>query len=283
MNKIIKNVKVNEKIIIGNNKLTLIAGPCAIESEEMSLEVARNLKEICDRLDINYLFKSSFDKANRSSIYSPRGVGIERGLSILKKVKEEIGVPVVTDVHEPWQCEKVGKVVDVLQIPAFLSRQTDLLVAAAKTGKIVNIKKGQFMAPWDMKNIVTKMQESGNEKILLCERGTSFGYNNLVVDMTGLIEMRKLGYPIVFDATHAVQKPGGQGASTGGNREFVPYLAKAAVAVGIDALFAEVHPDPDNAFSDGPNQLKLEGIEKILKDINDIYKLVDKQKGDCIE
>lgn len=272
----IKTVKVNEEIIIGSNKLTVIAGPCAIESEEMSLEVAQQLKEICDRLGINYIFKSSFDKANRSSIHSPRGVGIEEGIRILKKVKEVVGVPVVTDVHEPWQCEIVGKVVDVLQIPAFLARQTDLLVAAAKTGKVVNIKKGQFMAPWDMKNIVTKMEESGNKNILLCERGTSFGYNNLVVDMTGLLEMKKFGYPIVFDATHAVQKPGGKGESTGGNREFVPYLAKAAAAVGIDVLFAEVHPNPDEAFSDGPNQLRLEDIECILDDINAVYKLTNK-------
>lgn len=269
----INKIKINEQLIIGEDKLTLIAGPCAIESEEMSLQVAKALKEVCDRLDINYLFKSSFDKANRSSIHSPRGVGLEEGLRILKKVKEEVGVPVVTDVHEPWQCEKVAEVVDVLQIPAFLARQTDLLVAAAKTGKIVNVKKGQFMAPWDMKNIVTKMQESGNENVMLCERGTSFGYNNLVVDMTGLIEMKKLGCPVVFDATHSVQKPGGQGASTGGNRDFVAPLAKAAAAVGIDVLFAEVHPDPDNAFSDGPNQLKLEGIEQVLSEINAIYKL----------
>lgn len=266
-------IQGDTKFDIGGNKLTLIAGPCAIESEEMSLQVATALKEICDKLDINYLFKSSFDKANRSSIHSPRGVGLQEGLKILKKVKEEVGVPVVTDVHEPWQCEQVAEVVDVLQIPAFLARQTDLLVAAAKTGRVVNVKKGQFMAPWDMKNIVTKMKESGNDNVMLCERGTSFGYNNLVVDMTGLIEMKKLGYPIVFDATHSVQKPGGQGSSTGGNRDFVAPLAKAAAAVGIDVLFAEVHPDPDNAFSDGPNQLKLEGIEQILSEINEIYKL----------
>lgn len=269
----IKKIKLNN-MEIGSENLTLIAGPCAIESEEMSLEVAKRLKEICDRLDINYIFKSSFDKANRSSIHSPRGVGIEEGLRILKKVKEEVGVPVVTDVHEPWQCKKAAEVIDMLQIPAFLARQTDLLVAAAKTGKVVNVKKGQFMAPWDMKNVVTKMQEVGNENILLCERGSSFGYNNLVVDMTGLLEMRALGYPVVFDATHSVQKPGGKGSSTGGNREFVYPLMRAALAIGVDAIFAEVHPDPDNAFSDGPNQLRLDEIEEILTNANKIYKLI---------
>lgn len=270
----IKQINVDKSLIIGGEKLTLLAGPCAIESEEMSLEVAKRLKEICNKLDINYIFKSSFDKANRSSIHSPRGVGLEEGLRILKKVKDEVQVPVVTDVHEPWQCEKVAEVVDVIQIPAFLARQTDLLVAAAKTGKIVNIKKGQFMAPWDMKNVVTKMEEVGNENIMLCERGSSFGYNNLVVDMTGLLEMRSLGYPVVFDATHSVQKPGGKGSSTGGNREFVYPLMRAALAIGIDAIFAEVHPDPDNAFSDGPNQLRLDDIEKILINAKKIYDLV---------
>ena len=268
-------IKLKENFIIGDSKLTLLAGPCAIESEEMSLEVAKKLKDICDSLDINYIFKSSFDKANRSSINSPRGVGLEEGLRILKKVKDEIGVPVVTDVHEPWQCEKVANVVDVIQIPAFLARQTDLLVAAAKTGKVVNIKKGQFMAPWDMKNVVAKMEEAGNRNIMLCERGSSFGYNNLVVDMTGLLEMKALGYPVVFDATHSVQKPGGKGNSTGGNREFVYPLMRAALAMGIDAIFAEVHPDPENAFSDGPNQLRLDDIEKILTNSKKIYDLVN--------
>jgi 2-dehydro-3-deoxyphosphooctonate aldolase (KDO 8-P synthase) len=248
----------------GNQRFVLIAGPCAIESEEMTLQVASTLKDICLELGIHLIFKSSFDKANRSSVNSPRGVGMERGLAILQRVKTELNLPIVTDVHESWQCAPVAQVADMLQIPAFLSRQTDLLVAAAKTGKIVNVKKGQFMAPWDMKNVVTKLQESGNSNILLCERGTSFGYNNLVVDMTGLVEMRQFGYPIVFDATHAVQKPGGQGTSTGGNREMVPYLMRAALAVGVDAIFAEVHPDPDNAFSDGPNQIHLSKIKSIL-------------------
>ena len=249
----------------GNNRFVLIAGPCAIESEEMTMMVAAKLKEICEELDIHLIFKSSFDKANRSSVKAPRGLGIKRGLEILQRVKTELDLPIVTDVHEAWQCAEVAKVADMLQIPAFLSRQTDLLVAAAQTGKIVNVKKGQFMAPWDMKNVIDKLRDSGNENILLCERGSSFGYNNLVVDMTGLVEMRSYGFPVVFDATHAVQKPGGQGTSTGGNREMVPYLMRAALAIGVDAIFAEVHPDPDHAFSDGPNQIHLSKIKEILE------------------
>lgn len=256
---------LNRFDIGGNNRFVLIAGPCAIESEQMTMDVAASLKDICEELGIHLIFKSSFDKANRSSVKAPRGLGMERGLEILKRVKTELNLPIVTDVHECWQCDPVAKVADMLQIPAFLSRQTDLLVAAAKTGKIVNVKKGQFMAPWDMKNVIDKLQDSGNENILLCERGSSFGYNNLVVDMTGLVEMRSYGYPVVFDATHAVQKPGGQGTSTGGNREMVPYLMRAALAVGVDAIFAEVHPDPDHAFSDGPNQIYLSKIKEILQ------------------
>ena len=255
---------LNRFDIGGNNRFVLIAGPCAIETEEMTIEVAGTLKDICEELHIHLIFKSSFDKANRSSVKSPRGVGLERGLQILQRVKTELNLPIVTDVHETWQCAEVAKVADMLQIPAFLSRQTDLLVAAANTGKIVNVKKGQFMAPWDMKNVIDKLRDSGNENILLCERGSCFGYNNLVVDMTGLVEMRSYGFPVVFDATHSVQKPGGQGTSTGGNREMVPYLMRAALAIGVDAIFAEVHPDPDHAFSDGPNQLYLSGIRDIL-------------------
>ncbi|MDD4920882.1 MAG: 3-deoxy-8-phosphooctulonate synthase [Bacteroidales bacterium] len=258
-------MRVAERFNIGGNeRFALLAGPCAIESESMTMMVAEYLKKTCEELGINLIFKSSFDKANRSSIHSPRGVGLEKGLAILQKVKTELDIPVVTDVHESWQCGPVGEVVDMIQIPAFLSRQTDLLIAAANTGKIVNVKKGQFMAPWDMKNVISKLEEAGTEKILLCERGSSFGYNNLVVDMTGLVEMRSYGYPVVFDATHSVQKPGGQGSSTGGNREMVPPLMRAALAIGVDALFAEVHPDPDQAFSDGPNQLRLDGIREIL-------------------
>lgn len=271
---------LNRFDIGGNNRFVLIAGPCAIESEEMTMQVASKLKEICEELEIHLIFKSSFDKANRSSVKSPRGLGMKRGLEILQRVKTELNLPIVTDVHETWQCAEVAKVADMLQIPAFLSRQTDLLVAAAQTGKIVNVKKGQFMAPWDMKNVVDKLRDSGNENILLCERGSSFGYNNLIVDMTGLVEMRNYGFPIVFDATHAVQKPGGQGTTTGGNREMVPYLMRAALAVGVDAIFAEVHPDPDHAFSDGPNQLYLSDIRKILQqaiEIDNITKGIKSQ------
>ena len=255
---------LNRFDIGGKNRFVLIAGPCAIETEEMTMEVASALKEICEELHIHLIFKSSYDKANRSSVRSPRGVGIEKGLQILQRVKTELNLPIITDVHESWQCAEVAKVADMLQIPAFLSRQTDLLVAAAKTGKIVNVKKGQFMAPWDMKNVIDKLRDSGNDNILLCERGSSFGYNNLVVDMTGLVEMRSYGFPVVFDATHSVQKPGGQGTTTGGNREMVPYLMNAALAIGVDAIFAEVHPDPDHAFSDGPNQIYLSDIREIL-------------------
>ena len=252
----------------------LIAGPCVIESEENVMLVAKKIKEITDKLDIPFVFKSSFDKANRTSINSFRGPGLEEGLRILNKVKRELNLKVTTDIHEPYQAEEVAKVVDIIQIPAFLCRQTDLLVAAAKTGKTVNVKKAQFLAPWDMKNVVGKLEESGNRDIMLCERGTSFGYNNLVVDMTGLVEMKKFGYPVVFDATHSVQKPGGKGNCTGGNREYVEYLAKAAIAVGADAIFMEVHPDPDNALSDGPNMVKLDELEEILVKLKKVYQAV---------
>ena len=259
-------LKITDNIIIGgNNRFSLLAGPCAIESEEMTIEVATELKNICSRLEIPFIFKSSFDKANRTSVTSPRGVGIERGLQILQCVKSELNIPIVTDVHESWQCPIVAEVADILQIPAFLCRQTDLLIAAAETGRAINVKKGQFLAPWDMRNIVEKLRSTGNNRIMLCERGSSFGYNNLIVDMTGLVEMRQFGAPIVFDATHSVQKPGGQGNATGGNREMVPHLMRAALAVGVDAIFAEVHPNPDKAFSDAANQIKLSEIEKILR------------------
>lgn len=260
-----REIKVSNFTIGGKQRFTLIAGPCAIETEEMSLEVAKKIKEVCDKLGINYIFKSSFDKANRSSIHSYRGVGMEEGLRILKKVKEEVGVPVITDVHEPWQCEKVAEVVDMLQIPAFLCRQTDLIIAAGKTGLPVNVKKGQFLAPWDMKNVVTKMDEIGNPNLLLCERGNVFGYNNFIVDMRGLLELRKLGAPVVFDATHSVQIPGGLSSCSGGNREYVFPLMKAALSIGVDAIFAEVHPNPDMAPCDGPNMLFLDDLEEVLK------------------
>ena len=252
----------------------LIAGPCVIESEENVMLVAKKIKEITDKLDIPFVFKSSFDKANRTSINSFRGPGLEEGLRILNKVKTELNLKVTTDIHEPYQAKEVAKVVDIIQIPAFLCRQTDLLVSAAKTGKTVNVKKAQFLAPWDMKNVVGKLEESGNRDIMLCERGTSFGYNNLVVDMTGLVEMKKFGYPVVFDATHSVQKPGGKGNCTGGNREYVEYLAKAAISVGADAIFMEVHPDPDNALSDGPNMVKLDELEEILVKLKKVYQAV---------
>ncbi len=265
MNEVCRVQIANNLTIGGNNRFVLIAGPCAIESEELVMETAGRLQEVCDELAIPFVFKSSFDKANRSSIHASRGMGMEKGLEILQRVKTRFNVPIVTDVHESWQCQPVAEVADILQIPAFLSRQTDLLLAAAQTGKVVNVKKGQFMAPWDMRNVIAKMEEAGNRNLLLCERGTSFGYNNLIVDMTGLVEMRSYGYPVVFDATHSVQKPGGQGASTGGNREMVLPLMRAAMAIGVDGLFLEVHPNPDNAISDGPNQLRLDGIKDILK------------------
>ena len=252
----------------------LIAGPCVIESEEMVLSIAGQMKEITDRLGIPYTFKASFDKANRTSLSSFRGPGIDEGLLILKKVKDTYGLPVCTDIHEPWQAAPAAQVADILQIPAFLCRQTDLLVAAAKTGRCVNIKKAQFLAPWDMKNCVEKVRQSGNENVMLCERGTSFGYNTLVVDMTGLRVMKEFGVPVIFDATHSVQKPGGNGTSTGGNREFVEYLAKAAVAVGVDGLFMETHPNPDSAKSDGPNMVPLSEMEALLKKLIRVYDAV---------
>ena len=254
---------------------TLYAGPCVIESEELVLNVAKEISDICKRLEIPYVFKASFDKANRTSINSFRGPGLEEGLRILKKVKDEYGLPIITDIHESWQAEPVAKVADVLQIPAFLCRQTDLLVAAAKTGKKINVKKAQFLAPWDMKNVINKLKEAGCSDIMVCERGSCFGYNNLVVDMTGIIEMKKLEVPVVFDATHSVQKPGGKGNATGGNREYVEYLAKAAITCGADHLFMEVHPDPDNAKSDGPNMVKLDDLEEMLKRIIKIYNAVN--------
>lgn len=270
-------VKITDNITIGGNRrFALLAGPCAIESEDMILEVASELKNICSRLEIPFIFKSSFDKANRTSASSPRGVGIEKGLQILQRVKTELNLPIVTDVHESWQCPIVAEIADILQIPAFLCRQTDLLAAAAETGRAVNVKKGQFLAPWDMRNVVDKLRSAGNERIMVCERGSSFGYNNLVVDMTGLVEMRQFGVPVVFDATHSVQKPGGQGGVTGGNREMVPHLMRAALAVGVDAIFAEVHPDPDKAFSDAANQLRLSDVENILRQALEIDNIIKK-------
>lgn len=253
----------------------LIAGPCAIESRDIVMQTAETLHQICERLGITLYFKSSYDKANRTSL-SERGVGMEKGLEILQEVKSTFGLPILTDVHESWQCAPVAEVADVLQIPAFLSRQTDLLVAAAKTGKIVNVKKGQFMAPWDMRGAIAKIESNhplasssndliNSKSIWLTERGSSFGYGNLIVDMTSLVKMREYGYPVVFDATHSVQQPSGQTGITGGNREMVPHLIRAAVAVGIDGLFLEVHPQPEKAISDAANQVRLSEVEQILK------------------
>lgn len=255
-------------------KLILISGPCVIESEENIMLIAKRTKEISERLNLDYYFKASFDKANRTSINSYRGPGIDTGLRMLKKVKDEYDLKIATDIHEPWQAERVAEVCDLIQIPAFLCRQTDLLVAAAKTGKLINVKKAQFLAPWDMVNVVRKIEQSGNRNIMLCERGTSFGYNTLVVDMTGIAEMKKMGYPVVIDATHSVQKPGGKGNETGGNRDNVEPIAKAAIAAGADALFFEVHPDPDNALSDGANMVKLDEFETLLERVIKVYKAV---------
>ncbi len=275
-----KEISVDGRFTIGGGRrFVLLAGPCVIEGESMVMQTAEALKRVCGDLDIDLIFKASFDKANRTSCNSPRGVGMDEGLRILQKVRTELDLPLVTDVHECWQCAPVAQVADVLQIPAFLSRQTDLLLAAARTGKIVNVKKGQFMAPWDMKQVVAKVVSTGNENVMLCERGSSFGYNNLVVDMTGLVEMRTYGHPVVFDATHSVQKPGGNGSSTGGNRDMAPYLMNAALAVGVDAIFAEVHPNPDEAWSDAANQLKLSDIRPILQHAIEIDEITKKVRN----
>lgn len=256
------------------SKFILIAGPCVIESEKNAMLIAETMKAIAGRLQLEYYFKASFDKANRTSISSYRGPGIGKGLRILEHIKQTYNVKIATDIHEPWQAEKVAETVDMLQIPAFLCRQTDLVTAAAKTGRLINVKKAQFLAPKDMKNVVEKIEAAGNRNIMLCERGTSFGYNALVVDMTGIMEMKKFGYPVVMDATHSVQRPGGDGTVSGGNREYVEPLAKAAVAAGADALFFEVHPEPDRALSDGPNMVRLDEIEDLLRRVIKIYDAV---------
>ena len=259
-----KNVKVDTLDISNDNPLTLIAGPCQIESEAHAFEMVDALKALTGKLDIPFIFKSSYDKANRTSLGGKRGIGIEKGLQVLADIREKYGVPVLTDVHTEEQCTRAGEVVDVLQIPAFLCRQTDLLVASAKTGKAVNIKKGQFLAPWDMENVAKKVSESGNENIMLCERGASFGYNTLVSDMRSIPIMAKTGYPVIYDATHSVQQPGGLGGSSGGDRTMVPVLARAAVAVGVAGVFIETHQDPDNAPSDGPNMVKLGDMPELF-------------------
>ena len=272
-------VKVGNYTIGGGEKLTLLAGPCVLEGLDRCLLIGRTIKEICQRLDINYVFKASFDKANRSSYHSFRGPGLKKGLEMLKTIKAELGVPVVTDIHETNQAKPVAEVADILQIPAFLCRQTDLLHAAAQTGKVVNVKKGQFLAPEDMRNVVDKLHESGCDQIMLTERGASFGYHNLVVDMRSLPIMRSFGYPVVMDGTHSVQLPGGNGTTSAGNREYVEYLVRAAVAVGVDALFLEVHDDPEEALSDGANMVYLDKLEDLLKDAVAIHEIVrHKQK-----
>ena len=260
--------------IANNQPFTLIAGPCQLESEQHALDISTELKKITSDLKINLIYKTSFDKANRTSLNGKRGMGLEKSLSIFDKIRNEVGVPVLTDVHTAEQCSILANHVDVLQIPAFLCRQTDLLIAAAKTGKIINVKKGQFLAPWDMKNVIKKLEESGNKNILLTERGASFGYNTLVSDMRALPIMAKFGYPIVFDATHSVQQPGGMGEKSGGQREFVPYLSRAAIAVGVGAVFMETHEDPDNAPSDGPNMVPLSQIKSLLKQLVSIDTLI---------
>jgi 2-dehydro-3-deoxyphosphooctonate aldolase (KDO 8-P synthase) len=270
-----RKIAVGALRIGGGLPLAVIAGPCVIESKDSALRHGAALKAASDRVGVPYIFKSSYDKANRSSLHSFRGPGLESGLEILAAVKEKVGVPVLTDVHEIDQVDRVKAVADILQIPAFLCRQTDFVLAVARSGKVVNLKKGQFLAPWDMRNVVEKIRSVGNEQILLTERGASFGYNNLVSDMRSLVVMRELGYPVVFDATHSLQLPGGLGNASGGERKYIPALARAGVAAGIDALFMEVHEDPEHALSDGPNSLMLkdfEGLLRIIKHVDAIVK-----------
>ena len=267
-------VKCSNFEISNDKPFTLIAGPCQLENETHALKMSSELKKITSELGINLIYKTSFDKANRTSLKGKRGMGLEKSLPIFDKIRKEVGLPVLTDLHTAEQCSIVADHVDVLQIPAFLCRQTDLLIAAAKTGKIINVKKGQFLAPWDMANVIKKIEESGNKNILITERGASFGYNTLVSDMRALPIMSKFGFPIVFDATHSVQQPGGMGEKSGGQREFVPFLARAAIAVGVGAIFMETHEDPDNAPSDGPNMVPLNEVKTLLKKLTEIDKLV---------
>jgi 2-dehydro-3-deoxyphosphooctonate aldolase (KDO 8-P synthase) len=265
--KITRSIAVGPLSIGGQNPLALIAGPCVIESEKIAMEIAEKLKRITTDLHVPFIFKASYDKANRTSIKSFRGPGLNDGLKILQKIKTELDLPVLSDVHKEEEIDPAAEVLDILQIPAFLCRQTDLLVKAAQTGKPINVKKGQFLAPWDMKNVVVKLEESGNSNILLTERGATFGYNNLVVDMRSLVLMREHGYPVIFDATHSLQQPGGQGTTSGGQSEMVPDLARGAVAVGCDALFMEIHTDPSKALSDGPNMLKIDLLPELLEQL----------------
>lgn len=263
-----KNFKIGNLSVGNDLPMVLIAGPCQLESLDHAQMLAGRLKEATDAVGMGLIFKGSFDKANRTSLSGERGLGLEKGLEVLASVKAAFGCPVLTDIHDPHQCADVASVVDVLQIPAFLCRQTDLLLAAGKTGAAVNVKKGQFLAPWDMPNVADKLASTGNERIMLCERGTSFGYNTLVADMRGLPTMAKTGYPVVMDATHSVQQPGGQGGSSGGQREFAPVMARAAVALGVAAVFLETHEDPDNAPSDGPNMIPINEMPKLIETLS---------------
>jgi 3-deoxy-8-phosphooctulonate synthase len=263
----------------GSGRLVLVAGPCVLESLDLGMEIAETVRDLCDELGFGYIFKSSFDKANRTSIASYRGPGIELGLEWLEKIRQQAGVPVLTDIHEAAQAPVAAEVVDILQIPAFLCRQTDLLVAAARTGRVLNVKKAQFMAPEDMTAVLSKCLEAGNDRVILCERGTSFGYHQLVVDMRSLAVMRALGAPVMFDATHSVQTPGGKGTTSGGDRRFVLPLARAAVAVGVDSLFLEVHPDPDRAKSDGPNMVPLDALRTFMQQIRTLDDAVKENIG----
>lgn len=274
-----KKVTVGNVSFANNAPFSLLAGPCVLESRQHAFDMAGSIKETCGKLGIGVIYKSSFDKANRSAITSERGVGLDDALGIFADIKQQLGMAVVTDVHEPWQCAEVAKAVDILQIPAFLCRQTDLLIAAGKTGKAINVKKGQFLAPWDMKNVAAKIASTGNENIMLCERGASFGYNTLVSDMRALPIMAETGYPVIFDATHSVQQPGGLGTKSGGDRKMVPVLARAAVAVGVAGLFMETHQDPDNAPSDGPNMVKLADFPGVLEQLLEIDALIKQKKA----
>jgi len=273
----VREVKINDKVIFGGKRpLVLIAGPCVIESPSGTLKIAEAIKKITAKLKVPFVFKASFDKANRTSISSFRGPGLYEGLKVLSQIKTKLDVPILSDVHDVDQAQMAGEILDIIQVPAFLCRQTDLLVAAAKTGKTVNVKKGQFMAPWDVKGIVHKMEEAGNRRLLLTERGVSFGYNNLISDFRALPVMRASGYPVVFDATHSVQKPGGLGSSSGGESQYIPLLARCAVAAGVDAVFLETHPNPAKALSDGPNSLPLKNLEALLKELIAIDRIRDK-------
>lgn len=275
----VRKIDVDNGVAFGDGALTFIAGPCVIESRRMALDLAERLTALADKLKVKYIFKASFDKANRTSVDSYRGPGIEKGLDILAEIRMRFGVPVLTDIHEPWQCARAAEVCDVIQIPAFLARQTDLVVAAGETGAVINVKKGQFMAPEDMAQVIRKIESTGNRRIVLCERGASFGYRNLVADMRSLLLMRELGYPVVMDATHSVQRPGGLGTGSGGDGRFAPALARAAVATGVDGVFMETHVNPKKALSDSANAIAFREVESLWKKLVSINEIVLGTKG----